>query len=85
MNVYDEKKKLYKMLSDQYSANLKAAEQANTGFSSSRRRCWNVCYEFGYLKTFIEKCQEADIPNDWYLWASRRLDTIETSGEYYSD
>jgi len=84
MSAYDEKKKLYKMLSDQYATILKA-KQADTGCSIERKKWQNTYFELEHLKTFIGRCREAIIPADWYLWAKKRLDTIDTCEEYLSD
>lgn len=50
METYEDKRREYTLLSQQYAQNLVNARNRNGGFSSSRQRCWNACSELSLLR-----------------------------------
>lgn len=85
MSTYDDKKTIYKTLSDKYTSAMNSIKYHNTGFSMSRRTCWNACSELIQLQTLIHQCEENEIPVEMFLWAKNRLITIQKTDEYLSE
>lgn len=86
MSKYDETKQIYKTLSYQFASNLLATKHHYDPFvSDSRKKSWNDYSELTQLQIFISHCSQHGIPNDWYQWAIKRINSIDVSHEYLSD